>query len=166
MAYTIKDGIGGPDKDIDPQFIVLIALYVDSLFYTIDYSIIVIRAAIFALFTTLLLFTHIKLIWQGQTTVENLRIRVFKEREERKLYKAYGFCGYKMKARKRREWNDEWGRMSTEGNMWWLGSGWQNWRDVMGKGVCGWFCKSSISHLPCYPSFRGSRGPWRDHLTR
>lgn len=39
----------------------------------------------------------------------------------------------------RRRWDQEWGRLGTEGNLWWLGSKRANWEAVMGKSKWGWF---------------------------
>lgn len=41
----------------------------------------------------------------------------------------------------RRRWDQEWGKLGTEGNLWWLGSKRANWEAVMGKSKWGWFCE-------------------------
>ena len=47
----------------------------------------------------------------------------------------------------REQWDQEWGRIDQEGNLWWLGSYRANWVSVMGKSKWGWFCK----HFdPCF----------------
>lgn len=45
---------------------------------------------------------------------------------------------YSAKAQKRREWDKEWGALSTEGNIWWKGSQHAEWVDVMGTSWLGW----------------------------
>lgn len=42
----------------------------------------------------------------------------------------------------RRRWNEEWGDLDTEGNLWWTGSRKQGWIDVMGTNPLGWICES------------------------
>lgn len=39
----------------------------------------------------------------------------------------------------RKQWDQEWGNLTTEGNIWWLGSKRANWEAVMGKSKWGWF---------------------------
>jgi len=53
----------------------------------------------------------------------------------------------------RQEWDREWGTISKEGNIWWLGSGKKGWVDVMGTNPLGWFCESSFVSVHVYPSF-------------
>ena len=48
---------------------------------------------------------------------------------------------HSAKAQKRREWNKEWGALSTEGNIWWKGSRYAEWVDVMGVSWLGWICE-------------------------
>lgn len=43
------------------------------------------------------------------------------------------------KRRTRKQWDEEWGRIGCEGNLWWLGSYRANWEAVMGHHVWGWF---------------------------
>lgn len=42
------------------------------------------------------------------------------------------------------EWNQEWGRLDTEGNIWWMGNARREWEAVMGKNWLGWIRKSSL----------------------
>lgn len=42
------------------------------------------------------------------------------------------------KQAKRRQWNEQWGRIDHEANIWWLGSSRKNWESVMGKSVWWW----------------------------
>ena len=48
---------------------------------------------------------------------------------------------HSAKARKLREWDKEWGALSTEGNIWWKGSRYAEWVDVMGVSWLGWICE-------------------------
>ncbi len=41
---------------------------------------------------------------------------------------------------KRKAWDEEWGNLDTEGNIWWRGSAYEEWVDVMGKSWLGWIC--------------------------
>ncbi|KAF5376746.1 hypothetical protein D9615_007891 [Tricholomella constricta] len=126
IVYTVR-AANSPDGDIDPQRIVIIAL-----------------AAIFALFTTLLQISHIRMIWMGQTTLENVQARSMKHREQRVMGDVLGTCAFLQKRRTLRAWDAEWGQIGREGNIWWLGSGTKGWVDVMGKNPWGWFCESSL----------------------
>jgi hypothetical protein len=48
------------------------------------------------------------------------------------------------KRRTKRQWDEEWGKLTTEGNIWWLGSVMQNWRAVMGDDVLTWICECVV----------------------
>jgi len=48
---------------------------------------------------------------------------------------------YRAKSRTVAEWNQQWGRLGREGNLWWLGSKRANWEMVMGEEKLGWFRK-------------------------
>jgi hypothetical protein len=45
-------------------------------------------------------------------------------------------------------WDAEWGKIGTEGNLFWLGSIRNNWEAVMGKQVPWWFRKRMIRVQP------------------
>ncbi|KAG6890129.1 hypothetical protein C0995_011422 [Termitomyces sp. Mi166 len=113
------------DGHIDPQKIVIIAL-----------------AGLFAMFTTLMQFTHVRLIWFGQTTLESIRAHHMSHREKQAMNDVIGYWAILTKRRKARSYDEEWGRIRREGNIWWLGSGKKGWVDVMGHNVWGWFCES------------------------
>lgn len=103
------------------------------------------------------------LIWKGQTTVESMHARQQKERESQGLNDTFGFCGivcvpfhpfgwlwmaldiYPFVCRDKKimqkAWDEEWGSIDKEGNLWWLGSGKKEWEEVMGKNPWGWFCE-------------------------
>ena len=56
------------------------------------------------------------------------------------------FMSYRAKSTTKRQWDEEWGSIATEGNIWWLGSYKKNWEAVMGHKILEWFRKwSSIS---------------------
>jgi hypothetical protein len=40
-----------------------------------------------------------------------------------------------------KQWDAEWGRLETEGNLWWLGSKRANWQATMGSSKWGWICE-------------------------
>ena len=46
----------------------------------------------------------------------------------------------------RRRWDEEWGKLGKEGNIWWLGNGTKGWIDVMGTNRWGWICECFL-HL-------------------
>jgi len=48
---------------------------------------------------------------------------------------------HSAKARKRREWDEAWGALSTEGNIWWRGNPHTEWIDIMGDWWLGWICE-------------------------
>lgn len=56
---------------------------------------------------------------------------------------VYGvlMTGVREKRRIRRRWDEEWGTIEKEGNIWWLGSGMKGWVDVMGINRWGWICE-------------------------
>ena len=95
-------------------------------------------SAVFSLFTTALLFTHIFLVTHNLTTIEHLGVNRTKGREEVLMDRWFGFqSGSRMdpKARKtpldslhlkekrqmRNRWDMEWGKLTKEANMWWIG---------------------------------------------
>jgi len=150
LAFSI-DGTTKFHGDLDPSYIVIIAL-----------------SALFGLLTTILLISHIYLIWLGQSTVENVQMRDMQGRESRALDRAFSFWACGDKRRTRRKWDEEWGRMSTEGNLWWLGSRREGWEDVMGKSIWGWFLPVGRSQsdgltYPVNPRF-DEHGRWRRRI--
>ncbi|KAF8130173.1 DHHC palmitoyltransferase-domain-containing protein [Boletus edulis] len=137
-----------PGPELDPQQIVVIAL-----------------TGFFGLFCVLILSSQLHLILLNQTTVESLNHRSMRDREDAllsQMHKWYHFCA---KRRTRRQWDEEWGRIGIEGNLWWLGSGKANWEAVMGKNVWRWILPVG-HHLddglnyPTNPRFDGA-GRWR-----
>jgi len=123
---------------------------------------------VFAVFTVSLVVAHTSLILKGQTTVESMQLRNQKEREEEALNRAYGFCHTLEKRRMKREWDEEWGKIGKEGNLWWLGSGEKGWVDVMGSNPLGWFLPIGQSlndgmTYPVNPRF-DEQGRWRRRI--
>lgn len=83
--------------------------------------------------------THVRLILLNTTTVEQMKVQDMREHESAVLAETYSICAFAKKRRTRRRWDEEWGRPAIEGNIWWLGSGRENWESVMGQSVCSWF---------------------------
>ncbi|KAI0339124.1 zf-DHHC-domain-containing protein [Trametopsis cervina] len=144
---TLVAGVVHQD-DVDPQYIVIIAL-----------------SALFTLFTVVLLLTHIRLILLNQSTVESMRAQDMKEREQAKLSRMYSWYQTGAKRQARKQWDQEWGSIDTEGNLWWLGSATENWISVMGTSKWGWFVPvghtltDGINWLP--NPRHDSEGRWR-----
>lgn len=72
------------------------------------------------------------------------------------------------KRRMKREWDEEWGKIGKEGNLWWLGSGEKGWVDVMGSNPLGWFLPIGQSlndgmTYPVNPRF-DEQGRWRRRI--
>ncbi|KAF9463502.1 DHHC palmitoyltransferase-domain-containing protein [Collybia nuda] len=147
LGFTIH-AVNSLNGDIDPQEIVVIVL-----------------AAVFTLFTAPLLLSHIHLILKGQTTVESMKARVQKNREEQALADVFRFWQIREKRRTKQLWNEEWGSIEKDGNIWWLGSSKKGWLDVMGNSRWGWFLPigRSLSDgltYPVNPRF-DEQGRWR-----
>jgi len=47
----------------------------------------------------------------------------------------------RAKRRTRQRWDQEWGRITKEGNIWWLGGGRENWESVMSENRWWWVCR-------------------------
>jgi len=147
LVFTIRR-INSSDGDIDPQLIIIIAL-----------------SGVFALFTISLQISHVFLISKGQTTVESMQMRNQRDRESDALDRAFGNCGFGQKQRMRHIWDEEWGRIDKEGNLWWLGGTKENWVDVMGHNPLGWFLPIGRSmgdglQYPVNPRF-DEEGRWK-----
>lgn len=72
------------------------------------------------------------------------------------------------KRRIRQRWDDEWGSIAKEGNIWWLGSGMKGWVDVMGSNRWGWIfpigrSQSNGLTYPVNPCF-DDQGRWRRRI--
>ncbi|KAK7447090.1 hypothetical protein VKT23_014304 [Stygiomarasmius scandens] len=122
LAFTVRSTAsssflpGSRPKSIDVQEIVIIAL-----------------SALFFIFTAALLISHLHLLSLSQTTVESIQYRTLTEREDRKLAEVFGFCALRRKQRVKRAWDEEWGRIGKEGNLWWVGGGWKGLEETMGS---------------------------------
>ncbi|KAH8112143.1 zf-DHHC-domain-containing protein [Phellopilus nigrolimitatus] len=142
-----------PGFNIDPEQIVIIAL-----------------SAIFSLFTVVLLAAHIQLIIVNQSSVESLYIHGMKDRERATLGRmlpmwSWRANAYRKRNQIRREWDTEWGKLGTEGNIWWLENARTNWEHRMGKSPWGWFLPVGRSEgdgltYPTNPRFDVD-GRWR-----
>ncbi|KAJ7574053.1 DHHC palmitoyltransferase-domain-containing protein [Mycena floridula] len=153
-SYTFGTLLGynvNADGDVDVQEIVIIAL-----------------SALFAVFTSTLLGSHIWLVWLGQSTVESMDIKNLKERIK---YGTFGVdeeeqgCISRPNLKAVRAFREEWGNPDTEGHIWWMGSGRKGWEDVMGTNWLGWFLPidrplaDGLSY-PVNPRF-DEQGRWR-----
>ncbi|KAH9477093.1 Palmitoyltransferase PFA3 [Psilocybe cubensis] len=148
IAYTVvasKSSI----SNIDAQQIIIIAL-----------------SGLFFIFTAALVISHTHLILSGQTTVESLHIRHMKDREDRALAKAFNWWQISAKQRTKKKWDQEWGRLDKEGNIWWRGNARDEWVDVMGSSWIGWILPtlrnggSNGLEYPVNPRF-DFEGRWR-----
>ncbi|KAI0659585.1 zf-DHHC-domain-containing protein [Cubamyces menziesii] len=100
---------------------------------------IMVLSGLFVLFTVALLWTHVDMICQGQSTVESLGVRRMHEREQRVLKRLHSWWDFRGKRQTRKQWDAEWGRVGKEGHPWWLGSARANWEATMGAHAWMWF---------------------------
>ncbi|KAF7795107.1 hypothetical protein EIP86_006252 [Pleurotus ostreatoroseus] len=99
------------------------------------------------------------------STVDSLKAQYMKEREKAVLARMFSWYQFGAKRRARKQWDEEWGDIDTEGNIWWLGSARKNWEAVMGKHIWQWFLPIGRSptdgvNWPLNPRF-DSEGKWR-----
>lgn len=73
------------------------------------------------------------------TTVESMGASRMHEREKAVLGRLHSWYQFSAKKQTKKQWDDEWGRIGFEGNLWWLGSARKNWEAVMGDKVYQWF---------------------------
>lgn len=57
------------------------------------------------------------------------------------LESAHQSISRSARRRTLKEWDHEWGALSTEGNIWWMGSRSKEWFSVMGPNALGWICE-------------------------
>lgn len=95
-------------------------------------------AGLLAFFVGSMCVTHIRLILLNQSTIESMAISDMKHAESVRLNKEYGLLDLREKHRVRKTFDQEWGKLSSEGNMWWAGSKGKNWRLVMGPSILAW----------------------------
>ncbi|KAI0342150.1 zf-DHHC-domain-containing protein [Trametopsis cervina] len=144
---TLVPGVVHEDH-VDAQCIVIIA-----------------SSAFFTLFTVVLLLKHIRLLILNQSTVEAMQAQEMKDREKIKLSRMYSWHQIGAKRRTQKQWDQEWGSIDIEGNLWWLGSARENWTSVMGTSEWGWFLPvgntltDGINWLP--NPRHDSEGRWR-----
>ncbi|CAL1698197.1 unnamed protein product [Somion occarium] len=147
VAQNVKAS-QGPNENIDPQEVVVTAL-----------------SGLFSVFTLALLATQMRLIIMNYTTVESMGFQRTEEREKTVLARLHEWYEFGAKRRTKKQWDKEWGRISKEGNMWWLGSYRRNWEYVMGHSVWEWFLPIGRSegdgvNFPLNPRF-DKDGRWR-----
>ncbi|GAA5821516.1 hypothetical protein JCM3770_001057 [Rhodotorula araucariae] len=124
-------------------------------------------AFLFWLFTGALFAAHTRLILRNMTTIEEIGMNRIKQRERAALNQHYGFWAWRAKRANCREWDQQWGRLGREANLWWLGSKRANWEMVMGKEKLPWFLPiparphgdDGLSYTP-NPRFSDT-GEWR-----
>lgn len=63
------------------------------------------------------------------------------------------------KRRTKKKWDQEWGRLNKEGNIWWRGNAYDEWVDVMGSSWMGWIRELYFLSIPLSCSLR----VWSDH---
>ncbi|ORY92807.1 DHHC palmitoyltransferase-domain-containing protein [Leucosporidium creatinivorum] len=125
-------------------------------------------AGFFFLFTGSLFTAHTRLMLLNMTTIEEIGMNRIKSRERSALNRVHGFWGWRAKRQTVAEWNQQWGRLGREGNLWWLGSKRANWEMVMGQRKLGWFVPIPASPTPddglsYVPNPRFSKeGYWRE----
>jgi palmitoyltransferase len=134
--------------DIDPQHIAIMAI-----------------SGFFGLFTGTLVVTHFRLICLNLSTLEHVKLVHMQETEAALLGQMFSCWEFGEKGRTKREWDEQWGDLNTEGNIWWLGSSRKNWESVMGENIWGWFLpigrpESDGLEYPINPRFDRD-GRWR-----
>ena len=102
------------------------------------------RSFLFIWFTVALLATHARLITMNWSTVEQLNTSRMKERETRVLSRLHAWYQFDAKRRTKQEWDEQWGRIGKEGNLYWLGSARKNWEAVMGDKWYQWIRESYL----------------------
>ncbi|KAF9525142.1 DHHC palmitoyltransferase-domain-containing protein [Crepidotus variabilis] len=103
---------------------------------------------------------HVWHILHGQTLVESLYISRILAKEEEALNTVFSFWEFNDNWRIRQQWDQQWGSLHTEGNIWWRGSKWTEWIDVMGVNKLGWLLPFGVSQsdgleYPMNPRFNG-----------
>lgn len=140
-----------PTPVIDPQSTVICAI-----------------AAVLAFFTGSMFTSHVILILNGQTTIENISISDMKHRETSALNRHYSLFALKIKMKERRLMDKEWGNLDNEANLWYQGSKKANWKLVMGKSKWKWLVPfppgslrpdNGMDYIP--NPRRGPNGEWR-----
>lgn len=149
LAFNIN-AINSIDGNLDAQSVVIIAL-----------------CALFTLFTSTLLISHVWLVCNGQSTVENLEVKGLKERVKYGTFAVNQDKGCLAIPDKKalHAFEKEWGSPDREGYIWWMGSRRKAWEDIMGDNWVGWFLPvgrplgDGLSY-PVNPRF-DAQGRWR-----
>ncbi|ORY21741.1 DHHC palmitoyltransferase-domain-containing protein [Naematelia encephala] len=121
-------------------------------------------SALFALFTSMMLFTHIHLILTGRSTVESFKGRDQHEQESAILQREFGLIGhYSDKRKVLARWKEEWGGSQVDAR-WRFGSKVAMWRQEMGLSWAGWIFPIGRPlgdglHFDSNPRF-GPNGEW------
>ncbi|OJA13191.1 hypothetical protein AZE42_05600 [Rhizopogon vesiculosus] len=131
LGLNVKSQRKSPAPDINIQQIVVMA-----------------NSALFGILCLLMFMTQVHLIMLNQTIVESLAFRSMEEREQATLAHMYSWYEIRAKRRTQKNWDQEWGRIDKEGNLWWLGSSRENWESVMGKNVWWWFFSDASASTP------------------
>ena len=98
-------------------------------------------AYFFAIFTASMTVTHVQLILMNESTIEQIAISDMRHREKAALQRELGVFAIKQKKTIVKQWDQEWGRPHTEGNLWWLESKQRNWKATMGPSPMRWLCE-------------------------
>jgi hypothetical protein len=91
--------------------------------------------------------TQATLIGTNLTTVEHLSVRSMRERERTVLSRMHGILSFRAKKQTMKDWNDDWGRIGKEGNIFWREGARENWRGVMGGEKLGWICGFALTRF-------------------
>ncbi|EJU04195.1 zf-DHHC-domain-containing protein [Dacryopinax primogenitus] len=122
-------------------------------------------AGFFTMFTGALLSSHVWMLTVNLTTIEHMWLQTLQRRDTVSLSMKYSIWNLVGKGRQRHQWNQEWGNLSTEGNIWWRGSTRANWEATMGKSWLWWILPIGRSQsdglsYPVNPRF-SPEGRWR-----
>ncbi|KAF9239447.1 zf-DHHC-domain-containing protein [Melanogaster broomeanus] len=132
LGFVIKSQLRSPAPELDSNKIAAVVLY-----------------GLFGIFCIMVLSTQLHLTLLNQTTVESLHSRSMRDREQDALSDTHRWYEIGAKRRTRKQWDNEWGEIGKEGNLWWLGSRRVNWEAVMGRNTS-----------PTNPRF-DAEGRWR-----
>lgn len=126
---------------------------------------IIAMSGFFIFFCGMLLSSHVWLLTINATTVEHLWMQTLQRRDTVALSTQFSIWNAIGKGRLRRQWNEEWGSLYTEGNIWWLGNRQANWEATMGKNPLWWILPIGRSQsdglsYPVNPRFSAD-GRWR-----
>ncbi|EIW76567.1 zf-DHHC-domain-containing protein [Coniophora puteana RWD-64-598 SS2] len=110
LGLVVRGQHQSPPSELNPQHIAVIVL-----------------TGLFGIFSFMMTLTQIRSLMLNQTTVESLNFRAMREREQATLSHMYAWYQIRAKRRTVKEWDQEWGKTGTEGNLWYLGSEKENW---------------------------------------